>query len=157
MVGLVLARSSVGLDRLRGVIRKYRVAARSAIPIITARFFSEVTMNFMSLVPSEKPIPKIGPIRGETSIAPMMTGMELTFRPTDAMTTENARIQAFGPRKETLLRIWASAVSVSRCPVMLKVSFSSDLVLLSTFIVFAFCKYNKFSILAVHSRPRCPQ
>ena len=47
MVGLVLARSSVGLDRLRGVIRKYRVAARSAIHIITARLFSEVTMNFM--------------------------------------------------------------------------------------------------------------
>ena len=114
MVGLVLARSSVGLVSVSGVTRKYNTDAISAMAIITARFFSEVTMSSMSFVPSENPAPKIGPIKGDMSIAPMMTGIEFTFRPTEAITTENARIHAFGPRKCTFFLIWHSAFSVSR-------------------------------------------
>ena len=45
-------------------------------------------------LPAAKPrvAPKIGPISGETSMAPMITGIELTFSPTDAMTMANARM-----------------------------------------------------------------
>ena len=49
------------------------------------------------------------------SIAPIMTGMEFTLRPTDAMMIAIARIQAFGPRKYMLLRIAFSAEVVSIC------------------------------------------
>ena len=43
----------------------------------------------------------------------MMTGMELTFRPTEAMMIATARIHAFGPLKSILLLIERSAASVS--------------------------------------------
>ena len=41
----------------------------------------------------------MGPITGEMSIAPIITAVELTLRPTDAMIMEKARIQTLGPRK----------------------------------------------------------
>ena len=50
-----------------------------------------------SLIAIDKPKPKIGPIRGEISIAPITTGIELAFKPTDATNIEQIRIQAFGP------------------------------------------------------------
>ena len=65
----------------------------------------------MSLIP--RPRPNIGPIRGDMSMAPMMTGMELTFNPTDAMIMATARIHALGPLKSTLLLMERSAASVS--------------------------------------------
>ena len=99
IVGFVLASSSVGLDRLRGVMRKYRKEAMRLITIITRRFLSDDFSRDVSLIPSPSPMPKIGPIRGEMSIAPMITGMELTFSPTEAITMENAKIQTFAPLK----------------------------------------------------------
>ena len=39
----------------------------------------------------------MGPITGDMSIAPMMTGMELTFRPTDAMIIAQARMKTLCP------------------------------------------------------------
>ena len=59
------------------------------------------------------PTPMIGPISGEMSIAPMMTAVEFTFRPTEAMTIENARIQTLGPRNQMALLIRWAASSVS--------------------------------------------
>ena len=47
------------------------------------------------------------------SIAPIITAVELTLRPTEAMMMEKARIHTFGPLKETLLRIDLVALSVS--------------------------------------------
>jgi hypothetical protein len=35
----------------------------------------------------------MGPISGEISIAPMITAVELTFRPTEAMRMANTRAQ----------------------------------------------------------------
>ena len=55
----------------------------------------------------------IGPINGEMSIAPMMTAVEFTFSPAEAMTMENARIQTFGPRNQMPLLIRCAASSVS--------------------------------------------
>ncbi len=43
------------------------------------------------------PIPMIGPITGEINMAPMITAMELTLRPTEAIRTASIRIQRFGP------------------------------------------------------------
>ena len=42
----------------------------------------------------DKPIPKIGPINGEISIAPITTAVELTFKPIEATKIENTKIQA---------------------------------------------------------------
>ena len=99
IVGLVLARSSVGLSRSRGEMRKYRQDAITLITIIITRFFSESLISAVSLVPRPRPSPKIGPMSGDMSMAPMITGMEFTLRPTDAIMMENTRIQTFGPRK----------------------------------------------------------
>jgi len=41
----------------------------------------------------------IGPIRGEMSIAPMMTAVELTFKPSDATKMAKMRIHKLVPLK----------------------------------------------------------
>ena len=115
MVGFVLASSSVGLDRLKGVMRKYRNEATRLISIITSMFLRDDLSRPVSFIPSPSPIPKIGPRRGEISIAPMMTGIEFTFRPTDAMMMENTRIHTFGPLKYILFLMAFSAWNVSIC------------------------------------------
>ena len=51
------------------------------------------------------PSPVIGPIRGEISMAPMMTGMELTLSPTLAMMIATKRIYTLGPRNGIFERI----------------------------------------------------
>ena len=122
IVGLVLARSSVGLLRLRGVIRKYKKDAARLMQTITSRFFPEDLSRVISLTPSPRPRPNIGPIRGDMSIAPITTGMELTFRPMEAMIVAIARIQAFGPLKYMLPLIAFSAASVSMYPAMFTVA-----------------------------------
>ena len=50
-----------------------------------------------TLIAIDKPNPKIGPIRGEISIAPITTGIEFAFKPTDATNIEHIKIQAVGP------------------------------------------------------------
>ena len=69
------------------------------ISTITMKFLSDSLTRVVSLVPRPRPNPRIGPITGEMSIAPMMTGMELRLRPTDAMTIAQARMKTLGPRK----------------------------------------------------------
>ena len=113
MVGLVRARSSVCWVSCRGEIMKYRVDARMEISTITPKFLRDSLMRAVSLVPRPRPKPRIGPIRGDMSIAPMMTGMELRFSPTDAMMIAQARMKTFGPRKGTLLRMAVLAAPLS--------------------------------------------
>ena len=67
--------------------------------IITIRFLNADLMRGVSLVPMPRPMPMIGPMSGETSIAPMMTAVELTFSPTEASTMAQTRIHTFGPLK----------------------------------------------------------
>ena len=83
---------------------------------ITRRFLPACFIRLMSLIPRPRPRPKIGPIKGEINIAPIITGMEFTFRPTEAISMATARIQAFGPLNSMLFLIERSAVSVSICP-----------------------------------------
>ena len=91
------------------------VDARREITTMTSRFFAADLRRSMSLVPSASPVPMIGPMSGDTSMAPMMTAVELTLRPTDARTMANARIQTLGPRNQMapFMRSAASSVSTS--------------------------------------------
>ena len=80
---------------------------------MTRKFFSAFFISSVSLVPMPSPKPMIGPMTGEMSIAPMMTGMELTFRPMAAMMMAQARIMTFGPRKEMFFLMAAAAAARS--------------------------------------------
>ena len=55
----------------------------------------------------------VGPITGEMSIAPIMTGIELTFNPTEAMKMAQARMMTFGPRKAIFFLMAAAAFARS--------------------------------------------
>jgi len=50
-----------------------------------------------SAIPRANPIPMIGPISGEISIAPIITAVELTFKPKDAINTAKISIQRLEP------------------------------------------------------------
>ena len=60
-----------------------------------------------------KPKPIIGPISGEMSIAPIMTAVELTLSPNDAMKMAKINTQELTPRKLTLSRICAITTASS--------------------------------------------
>ena len=87
--------------------------APSEMSTITRTFLTAAFSRSTSLVPMARPVPMIGPISGEMSIAPMITAVEFTFKPTDAMMIENARIQALGPRNQIALLMRCAASSVS--------------------------------------------
>ena len=108
---MVRAKSSEGLTKLRGLSRKNKVEAIILMATMTPKFFSEVFTKLLSSVPKPKPKPKMGPITGEINMAPMMTGMELTLRPTEAMTMAQARMNTLVPLKEMFLRMEARAFS----------------------------------------------
>ena len=59
--------------------------------------FLSVSMSFVAI---ENPKPNIGPKRGEINIAPITTGVELAFRPTDAIKIEQINIHAVVPFME---------------------------------------------------------
>ena len=111
MVGRVLANSSEGLARLNGLSKKKRVEAKILMTTITLKFFNDSFTKRLSSVPRPNPKPKIGPITGETNMAPMMTGMELTFKPTEAIIMAHAKIKTLVPRKAMFLRMEVLAFS----------------------------------------------
>ena len=51
----------------------------------------------MSLIATDIPIPKIGPIKGEINIAPITTAVEFAFKPIEAMKIEQIKIQDVCP------------------------------------------------------------
>jgi len=63
-------------------------------------------------------------------MAPMITGIELVFSPTDATIMAKARIYAFGPLKSMLPRIYCEALSVSMWSLRLTISLMYVLTLL---------------------------
>ena len=97
MEGLVLASSSEGFLRFSGLRMKKRVDAAILITTITRKFSIESLTSRLSRMPRPNPKPSIGPMTGDMSIAPMMTGMELTFNPTDAMMIAQARMNTLCP------------------------------------------------------------
>ena len=48
-------------------------------------------------MPTAKPIPMIGPISGDMSMAPIMTAVELTFKPNEAMKMAKISTQRVAP------------------------------------------------------------
>ena len=75
------------------------VLAIILIATIIPKFFKASFSRGKSLVPKPRPRPRIGPIRGEMSIAPIITGMEFRFKPTDAIIMAQARMKTFWPLK----------------------------------------------------------
>ena len=82
---------------LRGKNEKNKYAVKTLKTTITEKLIIDFLRVSKSLIAIDKPKPKIGPIKGEISIAPITTGIELAFKPTDATKIEQIRIQAFGP------------------------------------------------------------
>ncbi len=70
----------------------------------------------------ENPIPNIGPIKGDISIAPITTALELTFNPIDAIRIENTNIHAVCPLMEIPSLIVLAVASLS-VPVLILKSF----------------------------------
>ena len=50
-----------------------------------------------SAIPSPNPIPMIGPINGEINIAPIITAVEFTFKPNEAISMAKMSIQKLAP------------------------------------------------------------
>ena len=66
--------------------------------VATAKFFIEDFSRSRSLMPTASPMPMMGPISGETSMAPMITAVEFTFRPSEAMKMAKMSTQRLAPR-----------------------------------------------------------
>jgi hypothetical protein len=69
-------------------------------------------------MPSAKPAPTIGPIKGEISMAPMITAFEFTLRPTDAITIAQANIHKFGPLKVIFALMFFRTFVLSSSPLL---------------------------------------
>ena len=54
-----------------------------------------------SLIPIANPMPTIGPIKGEMSMAPIITAVELTLRPNEAMKIAKISTHRLAPLKLT--------------------------------------------------------
>ena len=54
--------------------------------VATPKFPTDLRTSPKSFTPTPRPTPMMGPISGEISMAPMITAVELTFNPMDAMT-----------------------------------------------------------------------
>ncbi len=91
--GAVLAKIS-GVSFLNIGIKKNRKEVPILNPIITPKFIKERFKVSISLMPIDKPTPNIGPIRGDISIAPITTAVELIFSPIEAIKIENISTQA---------------------------------------------------------------
>ena len=89
------------------------------ITTITTKFLKESLTREVSLIPTPRPKPRIGPITGEMSIAPMITGMELRLRPTAAMMIAQKRMNTLGPRNAIPPRMRWIAASTSTWSFML--------------------------------------
>ena len=91
--GAVLANNS-GVSALNSGIKKNVNEVAKLKPIITPKLIKERFRVSISLIPIDSPIPRIGPINGDISIAPITTAVELTFNPIDAINMENTNTQA---------------------------------------------------------------
>ncbi len=64
---------------------------------------SDFFSSWKSFIPMESPMPIIGPMSGDISIAPMMTAVEFTFSPSEAMNVAQMSTHRFVPRNSTPL------------------------------------------------------
>ena len=98
--GCVLAKSSED-SSLNGKNQKNINAVKTLSITITPKLIRDFLRVKISLIAIDIPIPKIGPIKGEISIAPITTAVEFALRPIDATKIEQIKIQAVAPLKGT--------------------------------------------------------
>ena len=138
-VGVVLASSSDWAE-LSGEIKKYKVDVVKAIMVAIARFLNPFLRSEKSFIPAPYPIPMIGPISGEISMAPIMTAVEFTFRPMEAMKIANISTQRFAPLISTSPLIRSSMTESSALfSKRLSRSFKSFVILGASFCALLFC------------------
>lgn len=101
-LGDVRAKSSECAS-LSGEIRKNTVEVINATPVATVKLYMAFHSNAISLMPIPRPMPMIGPIKGEISMAPIITAVEFTFKPSEATKMANMRIHKLVPRNITPL------------------------------------------------------
>src|SRR5690625_5479203 len=92
IVGYVRAISS-GVSLVNGDSLKYRNAVKTLKETITPRFIKDRRMVTTSFMSTETPMPTIGPIKGEISIAQITTTVILTFIPEYENTKDKVKYQ----------------------------------------------------------------
>ena len=97
--GLVLDNNS-DISSPRGKIKKKKYEVTTLNTTITIKLIKEFLSVSISFVAIEKPSPRIGPKSGEINIAPITTGVEFAFKPTDAIKIEQINTQAVVPLME---------------------------------------------------------
>src|SRR5512146_1542893 len=76
-----------------GVTRKYTALADRLKITAAEKCRRDLNNVSLSAMPKDKPMPRMGDISGDTSIAPIITAGESTSRPIDASTAEHRRNQ----------------------------------------------------------------
>ena len=110
MVGRVRASNS-DCASLNGEIRKYKVDVIRLIITMMMKLRSDFFSKCSSKMPTERPMPMIGPMMGEINMAPMMTAVELTFSPTEATMMAKASTHRFMPRNSTPSEMYLTVAS----------------------------------------------
>ena len=96
-----------------GVREKYNVEAMIPQSQQINNYIKLFLKASRSVVAMPKPIPMIGPIIGETSMAPITTAAEFTFKPNEQIKIANTNIHKFVPLKTTPLSILDEITSKS--------------------------------------------
>ena len=94
-----------------GARRKKMVAVVTLKAVVMRKLFKERFINSKSFSPTDNPTPIIGPINGEINMAPIITAVEFTFNPSDAMNMAKIRIHKLAPLNSTPLRIESTVAS----------------------------------------------
>ena len=77
------------------------MAVSTLMRVATPKFLAALFSNGRSSIAMANPMPIMGPINGDMSMAPMMTAVEFTFRPREAMNMANINTHRLAPLKET--------------------------------------------------------
>ena len=117
--GFVRAKSSEDSSR-NGKSQKNKNAVSTLSKIMTPKLISDFFKVSISLIATDRPIPKIGPISGLINMAPMTTAVELALSPIEATKMEQIKIHAVAPLNG-ISRTMASMV-LSRSVSLLKSS-----------------------------------
>ena len=75
------------------------------------RFRKDLFNRSSSKIPTERPIPVMGPMMGEINMAPIMTAVEFMFKPTDATMMAKAKTHRLTPRNSTLPEMYRTVAS----------------------------------------------
>ena len=94
-----------------GARRKKMVAVVTLKAVVIRKLFRERFISSKSFSPTDKPTPMIGPINGEINMAPIMTAVEFTFNPSDAIKMAKIRIHKLAPLNSTPLRMESTVAS----------------------------------------------